>query len=132
MKLAGYQDDWKVRYGDAPFSLAVETNNIHYNLPEYTVIDAKDANGNDIDKADIATRLLSVSREGEVTIKGAGSATIKLLYPTAINYTEAKPLTVKGFLESTKHLQRFSVPQGRLGQHRPGSASAKGLRWSNL
>ncbi|MFR3195530.1 MAG: hypothetical protein ACLTOH_15065 [Waltera sp.] len=95
VKLAGYQDDWKVRYGDAPFSLAVETNNIHYNLPEYTVIDAKDANGNDIDKADIATRLLSVSREGEVTIKGAGSATIKLLYPTAINYTEAKPLTVK-------------------------------------
>lgn len=95
VKLKGYQDDWKVRYGDAPFSLAVETNNIHYNLPEYTVIDAKDANGNDIDKADIATRLLSVSREGEVTIKGAGSATIKLLYPTAINYTEAKPLTVK-------------------------------------
>lgn len=95
VKLKGYQDDWKVRYGDAPFSLAVETNNIHDNLPEYTVIDAKDANGNDIDKADIATRLLSVSREGEVTIKGAGSATIKLLYPTAINYTEAKPLTVK-------------------------------------
>ena len=95
VKLKGYQDDWKVRYGDAPFSLAVETNNIHYNLPEYTVIDAKDANGNDIDQADIATRLLSVSREGEVTIKGAGSATIKLLYPTAINYTEAKPLTVK-------------------------------------
>ena len=95
VKLAGYQDNWSVSYGDAPFSLAVETNNIHYNLPEYTVIDAKDANGNDIDKADIATRLLSVSREGEVTIKGAGSATIKLLYPTAINYTEAKPLTVK-------------------------------------
>ena len=95
VKLAGYQDDWKVRYGDAPFSLAVETNNIHYNLPEYTVIDAKDANGNDIDKADIATRLLSVSREGEVTIKGVGSATIKLLYPTAINYTEAEPLTVE-------------------------------------
>ena len=95
VKLKGYQDDWKVRYGDAPFSLAVETNNIHYNLPEYTVIDAKDANGNDIDKADIATRLLSVSREGEVTIKGAGSATIKLLYPTAINYTEAEPLTVE-------------------------------------
>ena len=95
VKLAGYQDNWSVSYGDAPFSLAVETNNIHDNLPEYTVIDAKDANGNDIDKADIATRLLSVSREGEVTIKGVGSATIKLLYPTAINYTEAEPLTVE-------------------------------------
>ena len=95
VKLAGYQDNWSVSYGDAPFSLAVETNNIHDNLPEYTVTDAKDANGNDIDKADIATRLLSVSREGEVTIKGAGSAKIKLLYPTAINYTEAEPLTVE-------------------------------------
>ena len=95
VKLAGYQDNWSVSYGDAPFSLAVETNNIHDNLPEYTVTDAKDANGNDIDQADIATRLLSVSREGEVTIKGAGSATIKLLYPTAINYTEAEPLTVE-------------------------------------
>lgn len=95
VKLAGYKDNWSVSYGDAPFSLAVETNNIHDNLPEYTVTDAKDANGNDIDQADIATRLLSVSREGEVTIKGAGSATIKLLYPTAINYTAAKPLTVK-------------------------------------
>ena len=95
VKLKGYQDNWSVSYGAAPFSLAVETNNIHDNLPEYTVTDAKDANGNDIDKADIATRLLSVSREGEVTIKGVGSATIKLLYPTAINYTEAEPLTVK-------------------------------------
>ena len=95
VKLAGYQDNWSVSYGADPFSLAVKTNNIHDNLPEYTVIDAKDANGNDIDEADIATRLLSVSREGEVTIKGAGSATIKLLYPTAINYTAAKPLTVK-------------------------------------
>ena len=95
VKLAGYKDNWSVSYGDAPFSLAVETNNIHDNLPEYTVTDAKDANGNDIDQADIATRLLSVSREGEVTIKGAGSATIKLLYPTAINYTEAEPLTVE-------------------------------------
>ena len=95
VKLTGYQDNWSVSYGDAPFSLAVETNNIHDNLPEYTVTDAKDANGNVIDRADIATRLLSVSREGEVTIKGVGSATIKLLYPTAINYTEAEPLTVK-------------------------------------
>ena len=95
VKLAGYQDNWSVSYGDAPFSLAVKTNNIHDNLPEYTVTDAKDANGNDIDEADIATRLLSVSREGEVTIKGVGSATIKLLYPTAINYTEAEPLTVE-------------------------------------
>lgn len=95
VKLAGYKDNWSVSYGDAPFSLAVETNNIHDNLPEYTVTDAKDANGNDIDQADIATRLLSVSREGEVTTKGAGSATIKLLYPTAINYTEAEPLTVE-------------------------------------
>lgn len=95
VKLKGYQDNWSVSYGADPFSLAVKTNNIHDNLPEYTVIDAKDANGNDIDKADIATRLLSVSREGEVTIKGAGSATIKLLYPTAINYTEAEPLTVE-------------------------------------
>ena len=95
VKLAGYQDNWSVSYGADPFSLAVKTNNIHDNLPEYTVTDAKDANGNNIDQADIATRLLSVSREGEVTIKGAGSATIKLLYPTAINYTEAEPLTVE-------------------------------------
>ena len=95
VKLAGYQDNWSVSYGADPFSLAVKTNNIHYNLPEYTVTDAKDTNGNDIDEADIATRLLSVSREGEVTIKGAGSAKIKLLYPTAINYTEAEPLTVE-------------------------------------
>ena len=95
VKLAGYQDSWSVSYGDAPFSLAVKTNNVHYNLPEYTVTDAKDADGNDIDKADIATKLLSISREGEVTIKGAGSAKIKILYPTAINYTEAAPLTVE-------------------------------------
>ena len=95
VKLAGYQDNWSVSYGDAPFSLAVETNNIHYNLPEYTVIDAKDANGNDIDKADIATRLLSVSREGEVTIKGAGSAKIMISLPESTNYTAAMPLTVE-------------------------------------
>ena len=95
VKLAGYQDNWSVSYGDAPFSLAVETNNIHYNLPEYTVTDAKDANGNDIDKADIATRLLSVSREGEVTLKGAGSAKIMISLPESTNYTAATPLTVE-------------------------------------
>lgn len=95
VKLGGYQDKWSVTYGEAPFSLAVKTNNIHYNLPEYTVTDAKDADGNAIDKADIKTKLLSISREGEVTIKGAGSAKIKILYPTAINYTEAEPLTVE-------------------------------------
>ena len=95
VKLGGYQDSWSVTYGAAPFSLAVKTNNIHYNLPEYTVTDAKDADGNAIDKADIKTKLLSISREGEVTIKGAGSAKIKILYPTAINYTEAEPLTVE-------------------------------------
>ena len=94
VKLEGYQDRWSVAYGDAPFSLAVKTNNVHYHLAEYTVTDAKDAAGNDIDKADIATKLLSVSREGEVTIKGAGSAKITILYPKDINYTEATPLTV--------------------------------------
>ena len=95
VKLEGYQDRWSVAYGDAPFSLAVKTNNVHYHLAEYTVTDAKDAAGNDIDKADIATKLLSVSREGEVTIKGAGSAKITILYPKDINYTEATPLTVE-------------------------------------
>ncbi len=95
IKLEGYQDKWDVAYGDAPFSLAVKTNNIHYDLPDYTVTDAKDAAGREIDKADIATKLLSISREGEVTIKGAGSAKITISYPTAINYTEAEPLTVE-------------------------------------
>ena len=95
IKLDGYQDKWDVAYGDAPFSLAVKTNNVHYDLPEYTVTDARDAASREIDKADIATKLLSISREGEVTIKGAGSAKITISYPTAINYTEAEPLIVE-------------------------------------
>ncbi len=95
IKLDGYQDKWSVAYGDAPFSLAVKTNNVHYDLLEYTVTDARDAAGREIDKADIATKLLSISREGEVTVKGAGNAKITISYPTAINYTEAEPLTVE-------------------------------------
>ena len=117
VKLKGYQDDWKVRYGDDPFSLAVKTNNIHDNLPEYTVTDAKDANGNDIDQADIATRLLSVSREGEVTIKGVGSAKITISLPESTNYTAAEPLTVKvniaqAYFKPTKIYRDFLFLRG--------------------
>ena len=93
VKDSGYQDVWSVTYGEVPFSLAVKSNN--FKPPKYTVRDAKNAAGVDIDQADIATKLLSISREGEVIIKGAGSAEIVISGPGSPNYKEAVLLTVK-------------------------------------
>ena len=88
VKEDGYQDEWNVTYGDTPFSLAVKSNNV-YRIPKYTVTEAKDANGTKIAESDIAAKLLAISRDGEVTIKGAGSAKIVISLPEGPNHTAA-------------------------------------------
>ena len=88
-----------VRYeydGDyATFNLGVEAGHKESAL-QYTITDAKKANGDPItDVAEIANKLLSISADGIVTLKGAGSATITISLPESTNYTEADPLIVE-------------------------------------
>lgn len=91
VKAEGYQDTWDVTYGTDPFSLAVE-GKIGENRLTYTVEDAKDADGVEIPSSEIKEKLLHISDDGKVTVKGAGSATIKISVPDYIkaNYTGAE------------------------------------------
>ena len=91
VKAEGYQDTWNVTYGTDPFSLAVE-GKIGENRLTYTVEDAKDADGVEIPSSEIKEKLLHISDDGKVTVKGAGSATIRISVPDYIkaNYTGAE------------------------------------------
>lgn len=91
VKAEGYQDTWDVTYGTDPISLAVE-GKIGENRLTYTVEDAKDADGVEIPSSEIKEKLLHISDDGKVTVKGAGSATIKISVPDYIkaNYTGAE------------------------------------------
>ena len=91
VKAEGYQDTWDVTYGTDPFSLAVE-GKIGENRLTYTVEDAKDADGVEIPSSEIKEKLFHISDDGKVTVKGAGSATIKISVPDYIkaNYTGAE------------------------------------------
>ena len=80
VKAKGYQDEWKVTYGVDSFPLAVE-GKLGENRLTYTVEDAKDAYGNEIPSGEIKEKLLHISDDGKVTVKGAGSATIRIAVP---------------------------------------------------
>ena len=91
VKAEGYQDTWDVTYGTDPFSLAVE-GKIGENRLTYTVEDAKDADGVEIPSSEIKEKLLHISDDGKVTVKGAGSATIKISVPCLL-YTSGSITT---------------------------------------
>ena len=91
VKAEGYQDTWDVTYGTDPFSLAVE-GKMGENRLTYTVEDAKDADGVEIPSGEIKEKLLHISDDGKVTVKGTGSATIRISVPKYLNenYTETE------------------------------------------
>lgn len=96
--LAEFKSTQDVRYeydGDyATFNLGVEAGHKESAL-QYEVTGAKKANGDSItDATEIANKLLSISADGIVTLKGAGSAKITISLPRSTNYKEADPLTV--------------------------------------
>ena len=96
--LAEFKSTQDVRYeydGDyATFNLGVEAGHKESAL-QYEVTGAKKANGDSItDATEIANKLLSISADGIVTLKGAGSAKITISLPGSTNYIEADPLTV--------------------------------------
>lgn len=98
-KLSGFKAAQNVQYqyegGFATFNLGVAAGHKEAAL-QYTIMDAKKANGDTItDAAEIANKLLSISADGKVTIKGAGSAKITISLPESTNYTAATPLTVE-------------------------------------
>ena len=97
-KLPEFEATQNVQYqyegGFATFNLGAEAGHKEAAL-QYTIMDAKKANGDTItDAAEIANKLLSISADGKVTIKGAGSAEIMISLPESKNYTAAAPLTV--------------------------------------
>ena len=73
-----YQADRKVTFGDAAFSLGVTPNHTESKI-QYQVTDEK---------------ILSVSADGMVTIKGAGSAKIQISLPESTNYNAAATKTI--------------------------------------
>ena len=79
----------------ATFDLGVEASHKEAAL-QYTIADAKKANGDTITDA---AKLLSVSADGKVTIKGAGSAKIMISLPETKNYTAATMLVVEVNIE---------------------------------
>ena len=98
-KLLGFKATQNVQYqyeGEfATSNLGVEAGHKEAAL-QYAITDAKKANGAAItDAAEIANKLLSISADGKVTLKGAGSAKITISLPESTNYTAAEPLTVK-------------------------------------
>ena len=98
-KLPEFEATQNVQYqyegGFATFNLGAEAGHKEAAL-QYTIMDAKKANGDTItDAAEIANKLLSISADGKVTIKGAGSAEIMISLPESTNYTAADPLTVE-------------------------------------
>ena len=97
-KLLGFKATQNVQYqyeGEfATSNLGVEAGHKEAAL-QYAITDAKKANGAAItDAAEIANKLLSISADGKVTLKGAGSAKITISLPESTNYTAAEPLTV--------------------------------------
>ena len=98
-KLLGFKATQNVQYqyeGEfATSNLGVEAGHKEAAL-QYAITDAKKANGAAItDAAEIANKLLSISADGRVTLKGAGSAKITISLPESTNYTAAEPLTVE-------------------------------------
>ena len=98
-KLLGFKATQNVQYqyeGEfATSNLGVEAGHKEAAL-QYAITDAKKANGAAItDAAEIANKLLSISADGKVTLKGAGSAKITISLPESTNYTAAEPLTVE-------------------------------------
>ncbi len=95
---AAYKDIQNVQYryaGEyATFYLGVSANHSEAAL-QYEVTKAENGNGVSITDADIAEKLLSVSTDGKVTLKGAGSAEIRIILPETKNYTGGDVLTVK-------------------------------------
>ena len=91
----------------ATFNLGVEAGHKEAAL-QYTIIDARKANGDTItNAAEIANKLLSVSAEGKITLKGAGSAKIMISLPESTNYTAAAPMTVEVNIEKAD----VTIPQ---------------------
>ena len=98
-KLLGFKATQNVQYqyeGEfATSNLGVEAGHKEAAL-QYAITDAKKANGAAItDAAEIANKLLSISADGKVTLKGVGSAKITISLPESTNYTAAEPLTVE-------------------------------------
>ena len=88
--------DVQYRYdGDfATFNLGVTANHEEAQL-EYTVTDAKKADGEAIAAEDVENKLLSIAADGTVTLKGAGSATVTISLPESVDYTAAASVTVQ-------------------------------------
>lgn len=86
----GFTASKTVTFKDSAFSLNVSPNNREGKLI-YKVSDSKDINGVSVDD----DRILSVSDDGKVTVKSAGSAKITISLPESTNYTAATSLTVE-------------------------------------
>ncbi len=86
----GFTASKTVTFKDSAFSLNVSPNNREGKLI-YKVSDSKDINGVSVDD----DRILSVSDDGKVTVKSAGSAKITISLPESTNYTAATSLTVQ-------------------------------------
>lgn len=90
IKDEGFTASKTVVFKDSAFSLNVSPNNREGKLI-YKVSDSKDINGVSVDD----DRILSVSDDGKVTVKSAGSAKITISLPESTNYTAATSLTVE-------------------------------------
>lgn len=86
----GFTASKTVTFKDSAFSINVSPNNREGKLI-YKVSDSKDINGVSVDD----DRILSVSDDGKVTVKSAGSAKITISLPESTNYTAATSLTVE-------------------------------------
>lgn len=86
----GFTASKTVTFKDSAFSLNVSPNNREGKLI-YKVSDSKDINGVSVDD----DRILSVSDDGKVTVKSAGSTKITISLPESTNYTAATSLTVE-------------------------------------
>mgnify|MGYP004459774835 FL=1 len=98
IKGTDYEDIHNVQYRNAgeyaTFSLGVSANHSETAL-QYGVTKAENGNGIAIADADVAEKLLAISADGEVTLKGAGSAEITITLPETKNYTGGDSLKVR-------------------------------------
>lgn len=90
IKDEGFTASKTVVFKDSAFSLNVSPNNREGKLI-YKVSDSKDIYGVRVDD----DWILSVSDDGKVTVKSAGSAKITISLPESTNYTAATSLTVQ-------------------------------------
>ncbi len=90
IKDEGFTASKTVVFKDSAFSLNVSPNNREGKLI-YKVSDSKDIYGVGVDD----DWILSVSDDGKVTVKSAGSAKITISLPESTNYTAATSLTVE-------------------------------------